>query len=141
MEKNLIRTATHGCPQHIDELVALCLLRRWAEQRGQQIEVHFLSREQIAARQPYDVLIDIGQEFDVARGRFDHHQHSFEVAGRSAAGLIFDALHADDPHRAYLSGCGTIAERVRRDCRDLVHPNCVVQTVKQVAAGWFGDAV
>ena len=99
---NPIRAATHGCPQHLDELVALCLLRRWAEARGQRIEVHFLSREQIAAQEPYDVLVDIGQEFDVTRGRFDHHQSSLEVQGRSSTVLIFDALYADDPRREYL---------------------------------------
>jgi uncharacterized UPF0160 family protein len=102
-KQNPIRVATHSCPQHLDELIAISLLRRWAEARGTAMEVHFLTRQEILRQSSwFDVLIDIGQQFDVARGRFDHHQDLAAVAGRSSAGLVFDALYADDPRRAYL---------------------------------------
>jgi len=96
-----IRVATHGCPHHLDELVAVCLLQHWA--RGRSLEAHFLARSELAGQAAsFDVLIDIGGEFDPPRGRFDHHQATAEVAGRSAAGLIFDTMYADDPRRSYL---------------------------------------
>jgi len=102
-ERNPIRVATHGCPQHLDELVAISLLRCWAEARGSGIEAHFLTRQAIVHQLPwFDVWIDVGQEFDPQHGRFDHHQQTPDVEGRSSAGLIFDTLYADDPRREYL---------------------------------------
>lgn len=102
-QHNPIHVATHGCPQHLDELVAICLLRQWAESRAQTIDVTFLARGEIGERAPgFDVLIDIGQQFDAELGRFDHHQGTPDVANHSSAGLVFDTLYADDPRRAYL---------------------------------------
>lgn len=102
-KRNPIRVATHGCPQHLDELVAISLLRCWAEARGCGIEVLFLTRQAILRQLPwFDVWIDVGQEFDPQRGRFDHHQQTPDVDGRSSAGLVFDTLYADDPRREYL---------------------------------------
>lgn len=98
-----IRVATHGCPQHLDELVAVSLLRRWVEADGRTVEVAFLSRAEVSSlADSFDVLVDIGQQFDVSRGRFDHHQGGPAVQDRSAAGLVFDALYAADPRYAYL---------------------------------------
>ncbi len=103
LEKTPIRVATHGCPQHLDELVAISLLRRRAAEKQRTVDVHFLARAEVeAGASEFDVLIDIGQQFDPPQGRFDHHQGGDAVGDRSSAGLIFDTLFADDPRRDYL---------------------------------------
>ncbi|RMG32436.1 MAG: hypothetical protein D6725_17610 [Planctomycetota bacterium] len=103
VKRRLVRIGTHGCPHHVDELVAVCLLERYLRERGVPCEVVFLSREEIeTAASGLDVLVDVGGRFDPAAGRFDHHQGGPDVEGRSAAGLVFDALYADSPDRNYL---------------------------------------
>jgi uncharacterized UPF0160 family protein len=102
IESEVIRIATHCCPHHVDELVGVALLAACAA--GSRVEVAFLDRASIAAGlDGYDAVVDIGLIHDPATGRFDHHQETPDVAGRSAAGLVFDALFADDPRRAYLA--------------------------------------
>ncbi|MFM9966009.1 MAG: MYG1 family protein [Planctomycetaceae bacterium] len=104
MRLPVIRVATHGCPHHLDELVAVSLLRSWAAEHSRSVEVTFLSRAEIAAASSsFDLLVDIGGEWSPEAGRFDHHQGGPAVAGRSAAGLVFDALFAADPRREFLT--------------------------------------
>ena len=117
--KNAISVATHGCPHHVDELVALSLLKNAV--LG-DIQVTFLDRTEIDARaDQFDVLVDIGGQYDPDRGRFDHHQGGPGVEGRSSAGLVFDALYRTDRRYEYLKpiidyvdavDCGTVANDV-----------------------------
>ena len=102
-ERPVILAATHGCPHHLDELVAMALLCRWALAGDRSLDIEFFARDAIETRGPsFDVLVDVGLQFDPSRGRFDHHQGDPDVAGKSSAGLLFDALFADDPVAAYL---------------------------------------
>ncbi len=103
MTKQHLKVATHGCPHHLDELVALALLRRFLDEDGRSMETTFLSRAEIdEGLDSYDVVIDIGREYDPSRGRFDHHQTDPRVDGRSAAGLLFDWLYEGHPNHDYL---------------------------------------
>jgi uncharacterized UPF0160 family protein len=102
-QQRLVRLATHGAPQHLDELAAICLLRNWVVSHGGATEVTFLARGAVEARaNEFDVLIDIGHRFDPEHGRFDHHQGGTDVAERASVGLVFDTLYANDPRRSYL---------------------------------------
>ena len=103
--KATFTAATHCAPHHLDELVACALLQRWASEHGRQVEFRFLTRREISAQDlsKYDVLIDIGLTFAAAAGRFDHHQGGDVVHGKSAAGLLFDALFADDPRKRMIA--------------------------------------
>ncbi len=113
MKPSTIRVATHGCPHHIDELVAVALLERWARSRGQVLEVTFLPRAETAARaDEFHVLVDIGLEHDPERGRFDHHQGGSDVANRSAAGLVFEALGFEPDVAAYLRPVIALIDRI-----------------------------
>jgi hypothetical protein len=108
-----IQAATHGCPHHLDELVALALLGRWAETHGRRLDVEFLPRDAVGARAAeFDVLVDVGMQFDPSRGRFDHHQGGAEVAGKSSAGLVFDALYSEAPTASYLRATIRLVDRI-----------------------------
>jgi len=86
--------ATHGQVHHLDEIVAVCLLRNFINVN----RIDFLSRAEIIPQRlaNYDFVIDIGGEYDPERGRFDHHQgNDPRVVDKSAAGLVFDYLVAE----------------------------------------------
>ena len=87
------RIGTHSGTFHCDEATACFMLRMLPEYKGAEI---------IRSRDPdvlktMDVLVDVGGEYDAARGRFDHHQRGFsETFGSqfsrtklSSAGLIY----------------------------------------------------
>ena len=86
-----LKAATHGQPNHLDEMVAICLLKAAYDID----QVDFLSRDEITPEKldEYDFVVDIGGEYDPERGRFDHHQgNDPRVVNKSAAGLVFDFL-------------------------------------------------
>lgn len=74
-----LRIATHNGRFHADEVMAAAILAKLFNEALPQHDIHFtwellrLDRHdpQLATA---EILIDIGREYDPARGRFDHHQ-------------------------------------------------------------------
>lgn len=74
--------ATHSGPFHCDDVFACALLRVFVDPQLEVLRTRDLTR--IAAA---DVAIDVGGEYDPARGRFDHHQREY-VGPLSSAGMV-----------------------------------------------------
>lgn len=103
-----MRVVTHSGPFHADEVFACALLRVFL---GEDIE---LTRTRDAALiSQADIAIDVGGEYDPARGRFDHHQRSY-AGSLSSAGMV---LH-------WLEGAGklsaSLAAQLRGDWVDYI---------------------
>jgi uncharacterized UPF0160 family protein len=99
----ILRVVTHSGPFHADEVFACALLRVFL---GQELE---LVRTRDRARiEGADLAIDVGGEYDPSRGRFDHHQRSYQ-GPLSSAGMVLGWLE----HTGRLSA--GLAAQVRKD--------------------------
>lgn len=81
-----MRVVTHSGPFHADEVFAYALLRVFS---GAQVTLSRTRDLALIARA--DVAIDVGGEYDPARGRFDHHQRSYQGT-LSSAGMVLSWL-------------------------------------------------
>ncbi|MBI1363566.1 MAG: hypothetical protein GC134_06245 [Proteobacteria bacterium] len=76
-----ITVGTHAETFHADELMACVVLKRFMSMVSTEVgvtvnvEIQRLNRENQAALDAADILVDVGREYDPARGRFDHHQN------------------------------------------------------------------
>ncbi|HTV22787.1 MAG TPA: MYG1 family protein, partial [Polyangiaceae bacterium] len=70
-----LRVATHSGPFHADEVFA-CALRRVF--LCQPVEV--VRTRDLAVIAEVDLAVDVGGEYEPARGRFDHHQRAYQGA-------------------------------------------------------------
>lgn len=92
--------ATHNGVFHCDEVMACSLLTRHVSKfRGAKI---------IRSRDPgvierADVVVDVGGTFDYTKGRFDHHQRSFQETFSSS-------------HQIKLSSAGLIYKHYGKEC-------------------------
>lgn len=77
---------THSGPFHADEVFACALLRVFL---GEGLEL-VRTRDPVIIAQA-DIAIDVGGEYDPARGRFDHHQKSYP-GSLSSAGMVLSWL-------------------------------------------------
>lgn len=71
MEKTY-RIVTHSGRFHLDELLACATLTLLLEKEGKTWEIVRSRDPQVW--QTADFVVDVGMEYDPARGRFDHHQ-------------------------------------------------------------------
>ncbi len=78
--------ATHSGPFHCDDVFACALLRTFLEPELRCIRTRDLQK--IAAA---DIAIDVGGQYDPARGRFDHHQREYD-GPLSSAGMVLQWL-------------------------------------------------
>jgi uncharacterized UPF0160 family protein len=106
MSSGLRTIVTHSGRFHADESLAVALLRRLPQFREHKV---------VRTRDPAlvasgDVVVDVGGVYDPTRGRFDHHQASFQdtfdcehhnSTRLSSAGLIYKH-YGQDVIRQYL---------------------------------------
>ena len=83
-----MRVVTHSGPFHADEVFACALLRVFL---GRDFEL--LRTRDAGVIAGADVVIDVGGQYDPARGRFDHHQRSYH-GGQSSAGMMLSWLES-----------------------------------------------
>ncbi len=81
-----MRVVTHSGPFHADEVFAYALLRVFL---GEALELVRTRDSSIIERA--ELAIDVGGEYDPARGRFDHHQRSYQ-GHLSSAGMVLSWL-------------------------------------------------
>jgi uncharacterized UPF0160 family protein len=81
-----VLVVTHSGPFHADEVFAYALLRVFL---GEELELVRTREPAILARA--DIAIDVGGEYDPARGRFDHHQQAY-AGSLSSAGMVLSWL-------------------------------------------------
>ena len=139
------RIATHSGSFHADDVFGVGVLA--ALHPGHEI---------VRSRDPAvlagaEFLVDVGGEWDAARGRFDHHQRGFDGRresgdgeGYASAGLVWRAFgEAYVRHVAQALGAALPADAVARIAQDvdssLVRYLDLVDTgAKMVAPGVFG---
>ncbi len=88
-----IVVATHTGRHHVDELMAASILSLWAAPRRVKI-VRSRDAHQVAVA---DYALDVGEDYDPARGRFDHHMTDtsglpsgrWRSRGYATAGLVW----------------------------------------------------
>lgn len=71
MEKK-IRVVTHNGNFHADDAFACATLTLWAEKNGREIEITRSRDRKII--DSADIVVDVGDEYDEEKNRFDHHQ-------------------------------------------------------------------
>lgn len=89
----LKRIGTHSGSFHCDEVMACCLLKKTFEFANATI----IRTRDKSILNTLDILVDVGDEFDPTKYKYDHHQKSFQetFGGRftqirlSSAGLIW----------------------------------------------------
>jgi uncharacterized UPF0160 family protein len=81
-----MRVVTHSGPFHADEVFACALLRVFLG-----AEVELVRTRDPALIEAAEIAIDVGGEYDPRRGRFDHHQRSYQ-GPLSAAGMVLSWL-------------------------------------------------
>lgn len=78
--------ATHDGPFHADDVLAVSLIRTFYDPDAQVVRTRDASRIDEA-----DLVVDVGAVHDPDRGRFDHHQASYQ-GPMSAAGMVLTWL-------------------------------------------------
>jgi len=121
--------ATHSGPFHADDVFAFALLRTFVDSSATIIRTRDLSRLTDA-----DVVIDVGGEFDPGRGRFDHHQASYQGA-LSSAGMVLNWLEE------YGHVKPGMAERLRREWVDHIDAVDTGRTTPDPTLPSFGAMV
>jgi len=84
-----LRVVTHDGSFHADDVLAFALIRAFRDPGAELVRTR--DRDRIAAA---DVAIDVGDEYDPARWRFDHHQASYQ-GHLSSAGMVLAWLEAE----------------------------------------------
>ncbi len=92
-----LRVATHDGPFHADDVTAHALIRAFLEPDAELVRTR--DRAVLATA---DVVFDVGGEYDASRGRFDHHQASYE-GPLSSAGMVLGWLEARERIRPELA--------------------------------------
>lgn len=100
--------ATHSGPFHADDVLAWALLRVYYCPDARLIR----TRDGKAIQQA-DLAFDVGGHYDPAKGRFDHHQQSYQ-GPLSSAGMILQWLQAEGRVDA------DVADALRSDLVDYV---------------------
>ena len=90
--------ATHSGPFHCDDVFACALLRTFVAPDLTVVRTRDLARIRAA-----DIAIDVGGEYDPARGRFDHHQREYEGT-LSSAGMVLAWLEESGHVEPALAG-------------------------------------
>ncbi|MFT3925384.1 MAG: MYG1 family protein [Myxococcales bacterium] len=81
--------ATHSGPFHCDDVFAGALLRCFLDPA-----LRFVRTRDLARIAEADIAIDVGGEYDAARGRFDHHQREY-TGPLSSAGMVLSWLESE----------------------------------------------
>ena len=100
--------ATHSGPFHCDDVFACALLRTFVAPDLTVVRTRDLARIRAA-----DIAIDVGGEYDPARGRFDHHQREYQGT-LSSAGMVLAWLEESGHVQAPL------AAKLRSDWVDYI---------------------
>ncbi len=94
--KGLWRLGTHDGSFHADEALAVWMMKRLHK------ELSVTRSRDPAVWEKLDMLVDVGDVYDPARHRFDHHQRGFQETFSerhstklSSAGLIFKHFGRD----------------------------------------------
>jgi uncharacterized UPF0160 family protein len=80
----VITIGTHAETFHADELMACVVLKRFVDVLSAEcgvpvlVDIRRLNREDQAALDAADILVDVGRDYNPAKGRFDHHQNFAE---------------------------------------------------------------
>lgn len=82
--------ATHSGPFHADDVMAVALIRQFVDP-----DARIVRTRDKAVIEEADLVVDVGGVFDPDRGRFDHHQASYE-GPLSAAGMVLVWLRDTD---------------------------------------------
>jgi len=117
---------THNGIFHADEVTAVALLK--LDERFENISIVRTRDADVIASA--DIAVDVGGVYDVNKGRFDHHQHSY-TGPMSSAGMVYEALHQYGGYCDYMSSpcselwctCDTGMTTIRPDIsweRDLI---------------------
>jgi uncharacterized UPF0160 family protein len=83
-----LRIATHDGPFHADDVMAVALLRTFVDPQAEVVRTR--DPERIAEA---DVVVDVGGVYAPDRGRFDHHQASYQ-GPFSSAGMVLSWLRS-----------------------------------------------
>ncbi len=100
---------THAGPAHMDDFLSCCLIAAW-EVENAECEFRIIRSNN---NTPADVVVDVGGEYDPARGRFDHHQLDKAGNGVCSLHLVSKALGLDLSPFPWAEVCGIL------DCGDL----------------------
>ena len=92
-----LHIATHDGSFHADDVTAYALIRAYVDP-----EATVTRRRDEARLAMADIVVDVGGIFDPSRGRFDHHQVSYE-GPLSSAGMVLDWLEDEGHVRAVLA--------------------------------------
>jgi uncharacterized UPF0160 family protein len=77
-----VRIATHDGPFHADDVMAVALLRTFVDPEAELVRTRDPARIDEA-----DVVVDVGGVYAPQKGRFDHHQASYQ-GPFSSAGMV-----------------------------------------------------
>lgn len=134
-----VRIATHNGHFHADDVFGVAVLM--ALHPGAEL-IRTRDAQVIANA---DFAVDVGGEWDPARGRFDHHQRGFTGARENgvvyaSAGLVWEAFGAALVERLFGLGDQALAQAVAGDLDiELVqHLDRADTGASQGAAGLFG---
>lgn len=89
--KNKPLIGTHDGDFHVDEVLAIAMLRTLPEYKNAVV----IRTRDIEVLKQCTIVVDVGTEYDPARNRFDHHQRGFKETmdgystKLSSAGLIY----------------------------------------------------
>lgn len=92
-----LHIATHDGSFHADDVTAYALIRAYVDPEATVTRTRDEARLAMA-----DIVVDVGGIFDPSRGRFDHHQVSYE-GPLSSAGMVLDWLEDEGHVRAVLA--------------------------------------
>lgn len=82
--------ATHSGHFHADDVFAFALLRTFLDS-----DLRLVRTRDLDVIATADIAIDVGGEYDPARGRFDHHQREY-TGELSSAGMVLSWLASED---------------------------------------------
>lgn len=81
--------ATHDGPFHADDVMAVALLRTFVDPDAEVVRTRDPARIDEA-----DIVVDVGAVYEPVRGRFDHHQSTYQ-GPLSSAGMVLAWLVAE----------------------------------------------
>jgi len=100
--------ATHDGPFHADDVMAVALLRTFVAPDATIVRTRDPARIDEA-----DIVVDVGALHEPARGRFDHHQSSYQ-GPLSSAGMVLQWLIAEG------TVDGELGERLQKGAVDYI---------------------
>ena len=108
--KSILRVGTHDGVFHVDEIVAIAILKNHFE------NVDIIRTRDKSKLESCDILIDVGGKYDGKRF-FDHHQFkdTDELYGLSSAGLVVKSFPVDKKFHDFISAIDKRDTRVGYD--------------------------